>query len=238
MLYFAPLAVTDHVKVWFSNHRFSGFTKSGETAVFHVAMIGSHDSYMVEWSGDGLKKDVYVRNVTFVSLSEGIVMWANDSLGAYRFPVVVNGDEFYSDELLCDVLDVEVTASRNGIEQISVPYYGGVVLSPQGASLLNNTTRASYVYVDLGEIDALLEIHGEESYTLSVSMELSYRVSFPALPLLASNPGQIMGRETVNFGYINVSCVEGRHTYAHISFPYHKFSYPITIPYVKTILPL
>ena len=201
-------------------------------------MIGSHDSYRVEWSGNGLEKDVYVGNVTIVSLSEGIFMWANDSLNAYRFPLVVNGDEFYSDKLQCDVLDVEIMSSKDGMKQIPVPYYGVVAVSSQGANLSNDSTRASYVYVDLDEIDALLEIRGEESYTLSVSIEVFYRVNFPTPPFLTSNPSQITGQETINFGHINVSCVDGRHTYAHINFPYHKFSYSITIPYVKTILPL
>jgi hypothetical protein len=237
VLYLAPLTVTDHVEVWFSNHRLSGFTEGGDLAVFHIALIGSTGIRTVEWSGDGIEKDAYVGNVTFLSLSEGILMWANDSLGAYRFPAVVDGNEFFSDELRCDVLDVQITASKDGMKQIPVPYYGSEVLSPDGPSLTDDTTDTSYAYVDLDEIDALLEVQGEESYTLSVFMELSYRVSFSALPLLATNPAQITGHETIDFGHINISCVEGRHTYAHISLPYRKFPHVITVPYVKTILP-
>lgn len=237
ILYFAPFTVTDYVNVWFSNHRFEGFTKSGETIFYH-SMISSHGSSVVEWGGNGLEQDVYVGNVTAISLSEGIVMWVNDSLNVYQFPLIADGDEYYSDKLYLSILSVRVTASKNGTEQISVPYYNTPVLSPEGLNLLSDKTKKSYVYVDLNEVDALLEIHGEESYVLSISMDLFYKVNFPAPPFHTSNPSQITGQETMDFGHIGVSCIDGRHTYAHINFPYLKLSRPITVPYVKTILPL
>lgn len=236
ILYFAPFTVTDHVSVWFSNHRLSGFTKGGETAIFESAVITSQGSDMGEWSGNGLEQDVYVGNVTVMSLSEGIIMWVNDSLHAYQFPVIADGDQYYSDKLCSSVLNVNISASKDGTEQIPIPYYNTVVLSPEGLSLLSDTMKKSYAYVDLDQVDALLGIHGEESYTLSISMDLFYQVNFPAPPFHASNPSQMTNQKTINFGNIIVSCVGGRHAYAHINFPYQELSFQITVPYVKTIL--
>jgi hypothetical protein len=84
-------------------------------------------------------------------------------------------------------------------------------------------------------VEALLEIDGNTSYTLLVSMSVSFTASFPAPPFHTSNPSRITEQKTINFGSINISCINGQRTLAHINFPYRAFSYPVKVPYVQTI---
>jgi len=241
IFYFAPFTVIDYANIWFSNYRFQGWSKEGDN-IFYVAAIKSHgvgEYEEINWCGNGLELNAYIKNITVMSLSEGIVMWVNDSLNTYKFPIVGESDLYFSEKLYFNVLDLKVTALKEGMKQIRVPHYNRVGLSPDGVYLFNDSTKPkSYVYLNLTEIDTFLETRGEEFYILSISMDLLYKINFPTPPFYSYRPSQIMDQKTINFGYVNVSCVDGKHTYAYVRFPYQKFSYPITLPHVQTALPL
>jgi len=226
-LYIAPVETTDTVKIWFSNDRCLGLSQDNETAFFSFADITSRKSgAIINWNKNGLEADAYVGNVTILSLSDGLVMWANDSLSVYHFPIVGDSDEYYSDKLYFNVQNVVITASREGSSLRAIPYFDihGQVNVPK-----------SYAYVNLNQVEASLGIGGNTSYTLSVSMSVSFTTSFPAPPLHASNPSKITEQKTINFGSIKISCINGQRTLAHISFPYRVFSYSVKVPYVQTI---
>ncbi len=216
--YFAPLTVTGQVNVWFSNNRWY----AGDELLYY-SKITSHGN-SIEWMGNGVEGEAYIEDVSTISMSDGIVMWANDSLNVYQFPTTSANDEYYSSKLYSSVSNIRVFASKDGTK-VSVPYSNTLVLNSKGTS----------TFVDLDKTDALLGVSGNMSYTLSIAAVVDFRVSFSALPFKVSSPKQITDSQNVNFGNITISCVNGRHMYAHVNFPYQRYSYSIAVPYVETL---
>jgi hypothetical protein len=110
--------------------------------------------------------------------------------------------------------------------------------NPIPISYFNNTENSrAAVYVDLNQTEAILGIKGNESYRLSISMVIDYYLSIPALPFHSNNPSNIASEKKMNLGQIVVNCTNGLRNYAHIDFPYQEFSYSVTVPFVKTVIP-
>ena len=220
--YFAPFKAGDKVTIWFSNHRFKGFNTTDTPAVFIFSNITSGDNG-INWRGNGLNASIYVGNVSFISLADGITMWANDSQGFFNFPIVSENDQAFRDEIYFSISNVRINACKEGTKPISVPY-----LSPEQSSY-------AYVYVDLDQVESMLSIEGREFYRLSISMVIKYYLSVPAPPFLSSSPNKIVEEKTVDFGNITIHCINGSREYAHVDFPYQEFSHPIEVPYISTV---
>ncbi len=175
---------------------------------------------------DGLVADFDVRNISTLSLSEGILMWVNDSQSALKLPITGNWDNY--NRLSFMVKNISAIASQDGNNQVQIPYFdskGGMDFSK------------SSLYFDLNEVEKLLKINGNTSYTVSIGMILSFEVNLPSLQFHTITPSQLKDKKTFDFGFINVTCVNGERTFAHVDFPYQKLVYPVEIPYIQTLIP-
>ena len=221
VLYFLPLTVNDHFIVWVSNHRFTGLSDNN-TDLFFTSKITSQGSDSIEWAGNGLEKDAYVGNISSMSLCDGLLVWVNDSLNLFDYPLVGESDHYSN--IYLNVVNVTAEASKEGTDPIPISYF-------------SYTQSPASVYVDLNQTEAILGIKGNESYSLSISMVIGYYLSIPALPSHSNDPSTIVSEKTIDLGQIVINCTNGLRNYAHIDFPYQEFSYSVTVPYVKTLIP-
>jgi hypothetical protein len=224
--YFMPFKVTDKVTVWFSNNRFRGFNEVSDYPVFIVANIVSGRDGIL-WRDKGLNESVYIGDVSFISLADGIIMWVNDSIGSSNFPNVGEKTSAFEDENYFYISNVRVQGSKDGTSPISVPYFNP----------WDDEKSYCHAYVDLGQVESILSINGNESYRLSISMDINYYVRVPAPPFLSSSPNRISEEKTVDFGNITVYCENGSHEYAQVDFPYQTFSHPVEVPYINGLFP-
>jgi hypothetical protein len=222
-LYFLPVEVNDQITIWLSNHRFEGFI-GNETALFLFSDIGSSQmSNTIEWSGNGLKADISIENISSISLCEGLLMWANDSLNRFHYPVVSEGNQ--DPNIHLNVLSVSAEASRGNTSPTQITYFD------------NGIKSKAYAFVDLNQTEATLGIKGNESYRLSINMVLDYYLNIPT-PLFHSNSSsKIVAEKTVSLGEVIINCTNGMHTSAHVDLPYQSYSYNISVPFIETIFP-
>jgi hypothetical protein len=220
--YFMPLKATGKVTVWFSNHRFEGFNITDAPSVFIVSNITSDDN-TINWKGKSLNANVYVGNVSFISLADGIIMWANDSLGVFNFPMVSENDQAFANEIYFSISNVRVYASKEGTKPMSIPYFN------------HDESSNAHIYVDLDQVESILSIEGRDSYRLSISLIINYYLSVPAPPFLSNSPNKILDEKRVDFGSINVYCNNGSSEYAYVDLPYQEFSYSVDVPYISTL---
>ena len=179
----------------------------------------------IRWRGNGLNSGVYIGNVSFLSLADGITMWTNDSLGLSSFPNVGEKDPAFEDEIYFHISRVRVQGSKEGTNPISVPYFNPWA---DGES-------HSHAYVDLDQVESILAIEGSESYRLSISMVINYYLRTPAPPFHSSNHARLLEEKMVDLGNITIYCNNGSSEYAHVDFPYQKFSYSVEVPFSSTL---
>jgi hypothetical protein len=225
-VYLIQLKVPNTVIVWVSDARCSGGDTINPILLLAFAKIKTSNTGEVAFTGDGISEDVIVRNVTTLSMSEGIYLWANDSLNAYPYPVITDADQYFIDKLYATVSNLTVKVQTNYSSPQTVPHFN---IHP-----ITDPPK-SYSYVNLDEVESMLDIEGNESYKLSVSADVVFSVTFPKNMMGASVPGKIVDKQTVDFGSITVSCVDGVRQMAHLDFPYRVFSFQVETPYLQTI---
>jgi hypothetical protein len=87
IFYASQLKSPNTVNVWISNGRCVGLDNSNDTAAFAFANVVTNATAAI-FFGEGFQKQVNVSEVRFLSLCDGIMIWANDSLNAYNYPLV------------------------------------------------------------------------------------------------------------------------------------------------------
>jgi hypothetical protein len=222
VIYFYPLTAKDTASVWFSNWRC--VTYDGDDAVgLKFANITIDNQGLTQFRDDGIIDNVYVGNLTGISLADGIVIWANDSLNAYNFPLV-SLDYTHSDRLYANALSVTAILSYEGVNY-TIP-----------KTNFNHMQELTQLDVNFSELEAQIHPTGNTSYTLSISIEVYFEASFSSPPFLSTSPSKIASQEVVDLGNISITCINGQRSYAQINFPYVRFSYPISIPFIQALL--
>jgi hypothetical protein len=208
-------SVEDKVTVWVSNHMFEGLDAYGNSTRF-LAQIKSQQSD-VYWEGNSLDLNVTVANFTEISLCQGVLMWINDTVGHYNnwFTTYEFADDYF-----VKYSNFTAVASTNGNNSTAVPYFN------------RGHEDITYAFVNLDQIENALGIRGNESYRLSISVNAFYFFKTPKSVFHSVDPSLISDQKNIDLGYIEVFCVNGTRSYAHVYFPYQVFTHSINVPLI------
>jgi hypothetical protein len=225
IFYASQLKSSNTVNVWISNGRCLGLDNHNDTVVFVFANVVENESGAI-FRGAGLQKQANVSEVRFLSVCDGIMIWANDSLNAYHFPVIFDGDSFFMDSIYMIVTNIHTTVAVEGKSPLKVETF-----NPHGSI----ADGKAYSYVDLDEVENLLVVKGNINYTLSVTADTTIRVALPPFLGLSSNPNRLIQQQTMALGSIEIVCVNGVRQIAIVDFPYRSLSFGVQSPYLQTI---
>jgi hypothetical protein len=224
-VYVSQLKSPNTVNVWISNGRCSGLDKDNGTAGFVFANVVENESRAV-FREEGLHKQMNVSETKFLSVCDGIMIWANDSLNAYRFPLVSDDDPYFTDSIYLSVKNIHTTVTAGGKSPVTVETF-----NPHGSI----AEGKAYAYVDLDKTENMLNIKGNMSYTLSVTADTAVSVALPPFMGLSSNPDKLTQKQTMALGSIEITCENGVRQTAAIDFPYRTVSFAVQSPYLQTI---
>jgi hypothetical protein len=225
VVYVSQLKSPNTVNVWLSNGRCTGLDKDNGTAVFVFANVVENESGAM-FREQGLHKQVNVSEARFLSVCDGIMIWANDSLNAYHFPVVSDDDPYFMDSIYLSVTNIHTTVTTEGKNPVAVETF-----NPHGSI----AEGKAYAYVDLDKVENMLGVKGNMSYTFSITADTAISIALPPFIGLSSNPDKLTRQQTMDFGSIEVVCVNGVRQYAVIDFPYRTVSFTVQSPYLQTI---
>jgi hypothetical protein len=225
IIYVSQLKSPNTVNVWIANGRCRGHDKDNKTAVFVFANVVSNESGAI-FRETGLHKQVNVSEAKYLSVCDGLLIWANDSLNAYRFPIVSDGEAYFEDSIYMSVNNIHTTVAVEGKSPVTVDTFSPYV----------STEGNAYVWVDLDKVENMLDVKGNMSYTFSVTADTAISVTLPPFIGLSSTPDKLTRQQTMDFGSIEVVCVNGVRQYAVIDFPYRTVSFSVQSPYLQTII--
>ncbi len=214
-IFTTQLTVPNTINVWLSNARCSGFDAQNKSILLAFAPIKSNSTEII-FSNNGINSEVGIQDIITLSMSEGIYLWANDSLGVFDFPIVTDNDEYYKSKIYANITNFKVTGTTENSKSSSITTFNIF-------SLIND--NRSYHYVNLNEAENMLGISGNQSYILSIVADVNFSLS-----LKGSEPNSYFFNETLDFGSIKITCFNGIRRSAFIDFPYKNLSLSINTP--------
>ena len=223
--YVSQLKSPNTVNVWISNGRCNGHDKDNRTAVFVFANVVENESGAI-FREKGLHKQVNVSEAKYLSVCDGILIWANDTHNAYHFPVVSDGEAYFADSIYMSVTNIHTAVAAEGKSPVTVDTF-----NPYGSI----TEGDAYVSVDLDKVENIVGVKGNMSYTLSVTADTAISVTLPPFIGLSSNPDKLIREQIMDFGSIEIVCVDGVRQYAVIDFPYRTVPFAVQSPYLQTL---
>jgi len=223
--YASQVMMPNTVNVWISNDSCIGMNVRNETSAVIFANIKTNDSG-THFYGDGLRGQVNVSDVKLLSICRGVLIWANDSLNTYQFPMLRDRDHLLGDTLYLEVTNLHTVAAVEGKSSVMVETFN--IHGPIA-------DQKAYAYVDLDTVENSLNIQDNMSYTLSITANISTHVTLPPIFGLSSSPDKLFEQKTIALGTIEIKCINGIREIAYIDFPYIFRSFPVQTPYLHTI---
>jgi hypothetical protein len=128
------------------------------------------------------------------------------------------------DTIYLSVTNIRATVTIEGKSPVTVETF-----NPHGSI----AEGKAYAYADLDKVENLLGIKGNMSYTLSVTADTAISITLPPFIGLSSNPSKLTRQQTMDFGSIEIMCVNGVRHYAVIDFPYRTVTFAVQSPYLQ-----